>query len=77
MTTKQLEVERRSIDWYVTTTVERLRPVGTNAAVTLVLIAAVDAAARAAARDSAGAIVVDQADRILSDAIKLMHRGAK
>jgi hypothetical protein len=72
MTPQQEARERRSIEDFVDTTVNQVRPKGTNAAVTLVIIAAARAAAEASVRKRSGAIDKKEAATIFFEATRLM-----
>ena len=72
-----VNLEAASIDAFVQSTVDRVRPRGTNAAVTLVMLQAARAAADAASRDKAGTIDHDQATRIFNEAVLLMAERCK
>lgn len=72
MTPQQEARERRSIEEFVDAAVNQVRPKGTNAAVTLVIIAAARAAAEATSRKRSGAIDKEEATKIFFEATRLM-----
>jgi hypothetical protein len=72
MTLQQEANQKASIEEFVDYTMKKLRPKGTNAAVTLVILEAARAAANAAMRHTNGAIDQEQAAEILKEAARLM-----
>ncbi|HSX22569.1 MAG TPA: hypothetical protein VLE97_07335 [Gaiellaceae bacterium] len=73
MTPAQQAREQASIEKFVDAAVRKVRPRGTNVAVTHVLVAAAYAAANSAARTSTGAIDEAQAHTIFRGAARLMR----
>ena len=77
MTLQQEANEKASIEEFVEYTMKKLRPKGTNAAVTLVMLEAARAAANAAMRHTNGAIDQEQAAEFLREAARLITKKGK
>ena len=73
MTRAQQASEQASIEKFVNNTVRKVRPKGTNAAVTHVLVAAAYAAANSASRTATGAINKDEALKTFQETARLMR----
>jgi len=74
MTPLQEAQEDASVKAFVADVVQRVRPKGTNAAVTCVILAAAQAAANMATRSKSGAINREEAEKIFNDATRLMTK---
>jgi len=77
MTLQQKILEKASIEVFVDKMMRKVRPHGTSAAVTLVLLEAARAAANAAVRKRSGAIDQKEATKIFQDAARLMTKKGK
>lgn len=66
--------EQESIDTFVESVIKRVRPKGTNVAVSTVLLVVIRAAANIAVRNEDGTIDTSNAHKILDDAVILLGR---